>query len=471
MRLKLFLLVLFAGAWLALPAQFVHGTSDEYVWPDDTLVLRKLDKWQDQKFGMIIHWGLYSVPGIVESWSICSEDEEWIPRDSTMDYNVYKEWYWGLSKVFNPVSFNPEQWARAGKAAGMNYLVFTTKHHDGFCMFDSKETDFTIAKGPFAQHPKADVAKHVFEAFRQQGYMIGAYFSKPDWHSEHYWWPRYATATRRNNYDVRKHPWKWELFKQYTFNQLSELMHHYGNIDILWLDGGWVAPVPEEKQTKQRWSADIDMPRSAAMAREAQPGLLMVDRMIHGPYENYQTPEQAIPPTQLPYPWETCMTLGTDWGYVPNQSFKTSAKVVHSLIEIVAKGGSLLLGVGPTPEGLLPGEVVTRLAEIGKWTARNGEAIYSTRIAKHYNDGSTWFTQSKDGQNVYAMVCLPEGSDIPAKVEWEGNEPDKGAKMVLLHTGKTVKWKKEGAKTVVTLPKGLPVGLPALAFSYAVKTN
>ena len=190
----------------------VHPQSNEYEWPSDSLVRNKLDKWQDLKFGMLIHWGLYAVPGIIESWSICSEN--WIERDSTISYDDYKKWYWGLKKDFNPTQFNPDKWAEAGKNAGMKYVVFTTKHHDGFCMFDTKETDFKISAGPFAGNSKADVAKYIFDAFRKNDFMIGAYFSKPDWHSENFWWPKYATPDRNTNYDIRKYPWRWNNFKK-----------------------------------------------------------------------------------------------------------------------------------------------------------------------------------------------------------------------------------------------------------------
>src|SRR5689334_4537162 len=130
----------------------VHEQSAQYQWPDDAAVRAKLETWQDQKFGIILHWGLYAVPGIVESWSICSED--WIERDSNSDYGDYKKWYWGLEKDFNPTRFDPDQWAKAAKDAGMKYVVFTTKHHDGFCMFDTKQTDFKISAGPFKNDPK-----------------------------------------------------------------------------------------------------------------------------------------------------------------------------------------------------------------------------------------------------------------------------------------------------------------------------
>jgi alpha-L-fucosidase len=454
--------------------QGVHPQSATYEWPADPLVKAKLDKWQDQKFGMIIHWGLYAVPGMIESWALCSED--WIDRDSNTTYDDFKKWYWGLKKDFNPVQFNPDQWAAAGKGAGMRYLVFTTKHHDGFCMFDTKETDFKISNGPFANNPKADVAKYVFDAFRKEGFMIGAYFSKPDWHTEYYWWPKYATANRNNNYDIRKYPWRWDKYKAFTYNQIQELMTNYGAMDILWLDGGWVrpretvnaevlswgAPIPE-------WSQDIDMPKIATMARRNQPGLLMVDRTVHGPYENYQTPEQRIPEKQLSYPWESCMTLANNWGFVNNDQFKSPAKVIHSLIEIVAKGGSLLLGIGPKPDGTLPAEATERLAAIGEWMKLNGDAIYATRTVQHFQDGNTFFTRSKDSATFYALVCIKEGAALTPTIEWKGNLPKKGTKIKLLQTGQPVKWVQEGDVVKITLPAALlktTGGYPALAFAF-----
>jgi alpha-L-fucosidase len=436
------------------------------------LVKNKLEKWRDQKFGMIIHWGLYAVPGIIESWSLCSED--WISRDSTVAYEDYKKWYWGLQNDFNPVNFNPEQWAQAAKDAGMKYLVFTTKHHDGFCMFDTKQTDFSIAGGPFASNPRADVAKYVFDAFRNQGFMVGAYFSKPDWHSEYYWWPKYATPDRNNNYDIRKYPWRWDTFKEYTYNQINELMTGYGNIDILWLDGGWVRPLETVNDEVRAWGAaipawsqDIDMPRIATMARKAQPGILFVDRTVKGAYENYQTPEQHIPDKPLDYPWESCITLGYDWGYVPTDKYKSTTKIIHTLVEVVAKGGSMLLGVGPRPDGTFTSQQIEKLKEIGNWLNINGQAIYNTRATSIYKDENTFFTQSRDGKIRYALTCIKEGDKIPATIEWNLNKPAKGTKIILLSTNKPVKWKNEGDKTIVFLPSSIiGIASPALAFSF-----
>ena len=478
-RLLVCFLVAIGMSYVA-PAQLnVHPQSSSYEWPEDSLVRKKLSQWQDLKFGMIIHWGLYAVPGIIESWALCSED--WIERDSTIAYEDFKKWYWGLKKEFNPVNFNPDQWAKAGRNAGMRYLVFTTKHHDGFSMFDTKQTDFKISDGPFKNHAKADVAKHVFDAFRKENFMIGAYFSKPDWHSENYWWPKYATADRNNNYDIRRYPWRWNRFKQYTYNQVSELLNNYGSVDILWLDGGWVRPLETVNDEVRSWGAripewnqDIDIPRIAEMARRSQPGILIVDRTVHGKYENYQTPEQRIPATQLPHPWESCITLGNSWGYVPGDRFKTSAKVIQSLIEIVAKGGSMLLGIGPKPDGTLPEEVFKRLEEIGKWMEKNGEAIYNTRTTKFFQESNTYFTQNKQTGQMYALVCLPENDALPQQVEWQNNLPAKGTKVKLLQTGATVRWERNGNGVKVVLPSAIVkgnLGYPALAFSFQPEKN
>ncbi len=472
--MKRYFLLCMAGVLCSLSGSaqtFTHGRSASYVWPEEPEVLKTLDEWQDLKFGMLIHWGLYAYWGTVESWSICAEEEDWIPRDSMIAYEDYKRKYWSAIDSLKPERFDPAVWAASGKQAGMKYVVFTTKHHDGFNMYDTKQSDFSIMHGAFKDDPRRNVAKEVFTAFREKGYMIGAYYSKPDWHSQYYWWDRYATPNRNNNYSIEKNPWRWNKFKEFTYNQLEEIVNgDYGQIDILWLDGGWVRPArPTDQERAGRFYKGeqvIDMPKIAAMARRYQPGILIVERSVPGKFENYQTPERGIPAEQLSVPWESCITLGYDWGYVPTDVYKSPAQVIHILAEIVAKGGNFLLGIGPKPDGTLPEGVVARLEKIGEWVEKNGEAIYHTRTTPHYNDGKTWFTRSKEGRKLYAITCLEEGEPVPSTIRWQGNLPVAGSRMIHLQTGKPVRWKKVGEGVEITVPKGLPAGQAALAFSF-----
>ena len=433
-----------ASSLTAVAQGNIHERSAVYEWPTDEQVVSNLKQWQDLKFGVLLHWGLYAVPGIVESWSIC--DEEWITRDSTRTYQQYMDWYFGLANEFRPVQFDATQWAQACQDAGMRYMIFTTKHHDGFCMWDTKQTDFSIARHAFRDDPRRDVLRHVLDAFREKNFTVGTYFSKPDWHSQLYWWDVYGKKGRNVNYPVKRHPDRWNGFVNYTHRQIEELMSNYGKVNILWLDGGWV--------TAENRGQDIDMPGMARMARTHQPGLIIVDRTIHGPYENYQTPERTIPEEQLNFPWESCIPLSDDWGYVKRPRWKSAQRVISTLTEIVAKGGNLVLGVGPTPEGLIQPEAVERLKEIGQWLRQNGKAIYNTTITPHYHDGPLWFTASKDGASLFAIYLLDDDGQLPEKVSWTGNVPKKGVR--LLSTGKKLKWTVEGERVTVVLPKKMP---------------
>lgn len=444
-KLMMLGLALSAGFTTQIQAQeaqsFVHQQSntEDYVWPTDPQVLTKLKHWQDQKFGVLMHWGLYSVPGIVESWSICSED--WIVRERKPTYEEDKAWYWSQKDSLNPVNFDPSKWADVMKKAGMKYMIFTTKHHDGFCMFDTKYTDFSIAHGPFGKDPRHNIAKEVFNAYRNKGFMIGCYFSKPDWHSKWFWNPYYATPNRRINYKKQQHPDWWQNYRKFTQNQLNELTTDYGNIDILWLDGGWIT------------GEEIGLDTILVDARKRNPGMISVDRTIRGKNENYQTPEQGIPAKQIDIPWESCITLSHAWGWTPNAKFKSPNKVIGILSEIVAKGGCLALGVGPKADGTLQPEVVKNLLQIGNWLNKNGQAIYSTVNAAHYNDGKVWFTADKNGKTLYAIYALEDGEKTPKTITWTENKP-KG-KLVLLQNGKSVKYTVKGNQVTVTLPSGL----------------
>lgn len=391
-----------------------HTKSESYVYPTDSLVLQKLHHWQNIKFGLLMHWGTYSQWGIVESWSICPEDEPWEQRKGpyAANYFDYVKAYENLQTTFNPVKFNPDKWAAAAKDAGMKYVVFTTKHHDGFCMFDTHQTDYKItsAKTPFHTNPKANIAKEVFNSFRKDGFMIGAYFSKPDWHSPDYWWPYFPPKDRNVNYDPAKYPERWNGFKNYVYNQIEELMTGYGRMDILWLDGGWVRPkTPDPK--RGIYNQDIDMPRIATMARKDQPGILIVDRTVSGKYENYQTPEQTIPDKPLSNPWESCITMGNSWSYVPNDHYKPARQLVQMLIEIVSRGGNFLLNIGPSPEGDWSDTAYSRLKDIGDWMHVYGNAIYDSKPLAPYQEGNIVYTQAENGKSKYIFILSDKDAD------------------------------------------------------------
>jgi alpha-L-fucosidase len=444
---------------LAVLAVLMSAQATDPERETDPLVLATLARWQDWKFGLMMHWGPYSQWGVVESWSICSEDEPWCRR-SMPDYVEYKKAYEALPKTFNPAKFDPGAWAAAAKAAGMRYVVMTTKHHDGFTMYDTKQTDYRVTGPdvPFRADPRADVFRAVVDAFRARGFGIGAYFSKPDWHHPDFWAPEWATPDRNVNYSVDKYPERWQRFRDFTYRQIEEIVSGYGPLDILWLDGGWVRPSPMIEIgpgyfVKNAKNMDIDMPRIAAMARRHLPGLLIVDRTVTGRYENYRTPEQQIPDRPLPYPWETCMTMGDQWSFKPGDRYKSTHRLVHLLVDIVSKGGIFLLNIGPSPEGEFAPEALDRLRGIGEWMKVNSEAIYATRPVAPFKEAKTCFTSLSDG-TVYAIYLADEDETAPpAKVMLTSIAPAPGSVVRMLGLREGVRWEKVGKGALLTLPR------------------
>jgi len=462
-------------AWLCLAAFFLVAVAlpkDEDK-ETDPLVMKKIEWWRGLKFGLLMHWGPYSQWGVVESWSICSEDKPWCKRPVD-DYEKYKKDYENLITTFNPVDFDPDRWADAALYAGMKYVIFTTKHHDGFCMFDTKQTDYKITskRCPFHKDPRADVTKVIFDAFRKRGFGIGAYFSKPDWHCEYYWWPRFATPDRNVNYDPEKYPERWRKFCDFTYNQIEELMSGYGRIDILWLDGGWVRPRETINVNRDGWynhnyNQDINMARIVKMARSHQPGLIVVDRTVHGKYENYRTPEQHVPERALDYPWETCMTMATSWSYVPNDRYKSARELIHLLVDIVAKGGNLLLNIGPGPNGRWHDDAYDRLREIGDWMKINGEAIYKTEPIPPYKETKICFTSR--GSSLYAIYIADEDEERPPeKIMIYSVRPDKGSRISMLGVDGFLEWEVVGKGVLISVPESV-VKRPPCNYAWTFK--
>lgn len=459
---------------------FAQHHENKYVPETDPLVLQKLEQWQDLKFGLLMHWGAYSQWGIVESWSICAEDEGWCRRKND-NYEAYKKEYENLQNTFNPEKFNPGKWAGAAKEAGMKYVVFTTKHHDGFCMFDSQETDYKITnqKCPFSTHPKANITKEIFSAFRKKGLWTGAYFSKPDWHCPSYWWPNFATPDRHVNYRIEAYPKKWEEYVNFTHNQIDELMSDYGKVDILWLDGGWVRPLSREDIFKyisdpnykftHIQSQDIRMDEIVEKARIKQPGLIVVDRAVPGKNQNYLTPENRVPDKALPYPWESCIISGGGWSWVPNAKYMSGRKAIHLLVDIVAKGGNLLLNIAPGPDGRWDDGAYKLLEEYADWMQVNQEAIYATRAIEPYKEGKICLTQAKNQKALYAIyLAEAEETQIPEHCLLTQINIPAHSKISLLGNPTPLEWKQVNRGFMINIPEKIQKH-PPCKYAWAFK--
>ena len=317
----------------------------------------RLEWFRDLGFGLFIHWSLDSQVTSVISHSMVGASEDYLERYATE-----------LPRSFNPERFEPREWARLARLAGLTYVVFTAKHHSGFCMFETKTTDFSITSTPYGR----DVTRELIDAFRAEGLAIGHYFSPDDFH---FLWKQGTLISRRR---PEAQPVNNPGLLAHDQAQLRELMTNYGKIDMVFIDG------PPEGLKEVVWGADPD----ALVTRGA-----------------IETPEQYTPGVPLEGAWEGNLTMGTQWQYRgTNETYKSGTDLINTLIETRAKGGNLLLNIGPRPDGVIPVEQEARLREIALWNLVNREAILGVRPWVLTNEGDFWFTKAKDSDTVYAAV-------------------------------------------------------------------
>jgi len=328
---------------------------------------QRMDWWRDARFGLFIHWGLYSVPA--GEWKGEINHAEWIRTTAQIPLTEYDKFV----PQFNPVKFNAEEWVKLAKQAGMKYIVITSKHHDGFCMFDTKQTDFNIISTAFHR----DVMKELSEACKKEGLIFCFYHSIMDWHHPDYL-PRREWEKNRPTAGAN-----FSNYTSYMKNELKELLTNYGKIGVLWVDGEWENTWTHERgkdlyQYVRSLQPSIIINNRVDVGREGMQGLTK-----SGFVGDFGTPEQEIPATGIPNSdWESCMTMNDNWGYNSHDNdWKSSEDLIRKLIDIASKGGNFLLNVGPTSEGLFPQKAIDRLKDIGSWMRTNSESIYETQAS------------------------------------------------------------------------------------------
>ena len=347
-------------------------------------------KWFEQaRFGMFIHWGIYSIPGLGE-WTLFNDD--W-------DFGEYEK----FAEQFNPVDFKPEEWAKVAWEAGMRYVVFTTKHHDGFCMFDSKYTNYKITNTPYAK----DITAELVIAFRARGIKIGFYHSLVDWRHPHFIPDAEHPLWKRGECDFSQRNLK--IYQEYLYNTVEQLMTDYGKIDIMFFD----------YTSKYKDSSEWEPAKLLEMIYRLQPEIMVNDRLSFDKKSfqgDYLTPEISVPNAPLkldgfPALWETCMTMNQNWGYYREDSnYKSLNSILTGLMGCISKNGNLLLNVGPDEKGLIPlksQEVMNKLAE---WFAIHQEAVYGTGMSEYQAPDGYLYTQ-KDNC-IYLYLPVPPIGDI-----------------------------------------------------------
>ncbi|SDE70482.1 alpha-L-fucosidase [Mucilaginibacter pineti] len=346
-------------------------------------IKNKMEWFADAKLGIFIHYGIYSVNGIDESWSFYNKK---------IGYKDYMKQLNG----FTASKYNPKDWADLIKESGAKYAVMTTKHHDGVALWNSKYGSLNVAKKTPA---KTDLLKPFYEALRERGIKVGAYFSLIDWSNANY--PGFLKDSSK--YQMKKEPVRWEKYLTFMNGQLDEIARQY-NPDLWWFDGDW-------EHSAEEWNSPEIRKKLLTYNHNA-----IINGRLQG-YGDYDTPEQNFPVSRPGYKWwELCMTINDNWGFQPqDKNFKTSYQIISIFTDVVSYGGNLLLDIGPKADGTLPEEEVNVLKELGAWNKKNGEGIFNTLAGLpqgHYYGASTI---SKDSTAVYLFVPAKTSAPVLLK--------------------------------------------------------
>lgn len=364
-------LLLSLGVWCSLPLAAGEATSVPAgsVTAADS---ERLEWWREARFGLFIHWGPVSLKGTEIGWSRGGERRGYGSTGTEIPVEVYDNLY----KQFNPTNFDARQWVAIAKAAGMKYLVFTSRHHDGFSMFDTRagEHKITAPDSPY----RRDVVKQLADACHRAGLRFGLYYSPPDWHHPD------AFTDRHANYQT------------YLKTQVGELMTRYGKIDVLWYDG------------LGKTAQDYDAVAMNRMVRQFQPRILINNRS--GLPEDFDTPEQEVGKFRNDRPWESCITICDQWAWKPDDRMKTLAQCLQTLIRCAGGDGNLLFNVGPMPDGRIEPRQVERLKEMGAWLKQYGRSVYATRGGP-FKPGA-WGASTHEGKYIYLHVFKWPGAEL-----------------------------------------------------------
>ena len=378
-------------------------------------IIKRTEWFRQARFGMFIHFGLYAIPA----------RGEWVQNREKIDaenYNKYLE-------MFNPIDFDAKSWVKSAKEAGMKYIVLTAKHHDGFCLFDSKYTDYKSTNTRFGR----DIVKEFLEACREEGIKTGLYYSLLDWNHKDY--PKFDDPFHpmNGNPKYKNEQINFDNYLKYMFNQIEELVTNYGKLDIMWFDFSY------EDMSGEKWQAS----KLIDMVRRHQPEIIIDNRLessgeslgslveeeILDYAGDFVNPEQILPYKPITnkkgqyIPWEMCLTMNYNWGYSSNdKTFKSSKILIRKLVECVGKGGNMLLNVGPDAKGNIPQESIKILKEIGEWMKLNSESIYNCGISRFNKPEWGYFTESD--QYLYAHIFDQTMGPLPFveikkdEIEW-----------------------------------------------------